>query len=238
MSVTLLRAYQGFAAGAIATFDSVTEAALVAQSFATYTATGGVNPTVVPPLTGAITAGTYGPAVISNIPMGAAALTGYESNGVAQTQGNVNLTEIFVPHWNTWTGAAALNGTTVTTSRYVFFLFNSLGYLIANTTTASEGTLTATASVFQKIAFTVPVTLAPGRYFVGVTLTEGGTWGTTASTDTVRHVLTANGAEPRCRNITSPSTTAALNVAAFQAAPITVPTTFTTALAPIVQLYS
>jgi hypothetical protein len=227
MAVTLIKAYQGFAAGATLTFPVELEASLVAQGFAAYAAVGGVNTAVVPPLSGAITAGTYGPAVLSNIPMGNAALTGYESNGVAHTAWATNVTEIFVPHWNTWTGASMLNGTGVGTDTQVYFLFNSNGYLIQYTTIA--GTTNSTASVFQKIAFNVPVTLAPGRYFLGAQIS-----GTTV---TPRHVLTANGAEPRCAAIATITSHAAA-LATFTAAPITVPTTFTTALAPIMQLYS
>ena len=229
MAVTLSRTYAGFASGATATFDAATEAAIVAQGLGLYTATGGVNPAVGPSTTpsGAITAGLYGPAVVTNIPIGDVALTGFETNGVAQTAWATNVTEIFVPHWNTWTGAAVLNGTGVGTDTQVYYLFNSSGYLIQYTTIA--GTTNATASVFQKIAFNVPVTLAPGRYFVGAQYS-----GTTA---TPRHVLSAFGAEPRCAAIAT-VTSHALALSTFQAAPITVPTTFTTAVAPIVQLYS
>lgn len=229
MSVTLLRAYAGFASGALVTTDAATEAALVAQSLATYTSTSATNPTPPPNLTpsATITAGTYGPAVISNIPMGAAALTGFETNGVAQVAFEINLTEIYVPNWNTWTGASILNGTTVGTDSQVYWLFNSAGNMIAYT--AIAGTLNATASVFQKIAFTTPVTLTPGRYFLGAQLN--------GANATPRHVLAANGAEPRCGTVAATASFAA-SLTALSAAPITVPTSFTTAKAPIMQLYS
>lgn len=229
MSVTLSRAYSGFASGALATFDAATEAALVAQGLATYTAVGALNPSNQPATTpsAAFTAGYFGPAVIANIPMGAAALTGFETNGVAQTAFEINLTEIFVPYWNTWTGASMLNGTTVGTDSQVYWLFNTEGDMIAYT--AIAGTLNAVASVFQKIAFTAPVTLAPGRYFLGAQL--GG------NTATPRHVLAAFGAEPRCGVVAATASFAA-SLTALSAANITVPTTFTTAKAPIMQLYS
>jgi hypothetical protein len=229
MSVTLLRAYGSFASGALATFDQSTEAALVAQGLAIYTSAAAINPTPPPNLTptSAIVAGTYGPAVVTNIPIGSAALTGYETNGVAQTAFEINLTEIFVPHWNTWTGAAMLNGTTVGTNNQVYWLFNSEGDMIAYT--AIAGTLNASASVFQKIAFTAPVTLSPGRYFLGAQL-DG-------NTATPRHVLAAFGAEPRSGVIAATASFAA-SLTALSAAAITVPTSFTTAKAPIMQLYS
>jgi hypothetical protein len=234
MSVSLLRAYAGFASGALVTTDAATEAALVAQGLATYTSVPAINPPPAPGGTwvnqtaaGPITAGTYGPAVVTNIPIGASALTGYETNGVAQVAFEINVTEIFVPHWNTWTGAALLNGTTVGTDSQVYWLFNSEGDMLAYT--AIAGTLNAGASVFQKIAFTAPITLAPGRYFLGAQLN--------GATATPRHVLSAFGAEPRCSEIAATASFAA-SLTALSAAPITVPTTFTTALAPIMQLYS
>ncbi len=229
MAVTLYRAYGGFVAGATATFDAATEAAIVAQGLGAYTATAGTNPTPPPSLTpsSAITAGTYGPAVVTNIPIGNVALTGFETNGVAQTAFEINLTEIFVPHWNTWTGAAVLNGTTVGTDTQVYWLFNTSGVMVAYT--AIAGTTNASASVFQKIAFNVPVTLTPGRYFLGCQLS--------GNTATPRHVLAAFGAEPRSGVIAATASFAA-SLTALSAAPITVPTSFTTAKAPIMQLYS
>ncbi len=119
MAVILLRPYSGFASGALVTLDAATEAGLVAQSLAFYTSAPAINPDPPPGLTptAAVPAGRFGPAVVTNIPIGAAALTGFETNGVAQTAFAINVTEIFVPHWNTWTGAAVLNGTTVGTDR-------------------------------------------------------------------------------------------------------------------------
>jgi hypothetical protein len=83
--------------------------------------------------------------------------------------------------------------------------------------------------VFQKIAFTAPITLSPGRYFLGAQL-DG-------TTPTPRHVLSANGAEPRSSIVPATASFAA-SLTALTAAGITVPTTFTTAQAPIMQLYS
>jgi len=227
MSVTLLRAYGGFVAGAVVSLDAATEAALITQNIATITATGATPPTPATPVTGAFTAGTYCPAVIANIPLGSAALTTYETAGVAQTAFNTNISEVFVPGWNTWTGIGYLNGTGVGTDKAVVVLFDTNGKLIA--TSAVAGTTNAAgASVFEKVPFTVPVTLPPGRYFMGLILD-----GTTV---TPRHVLAANGAEPRCSQIaTTTSFAAALTTLA---AGITVPTTFTTAKAPIMELYS
>ena len=227
MSVVFNRQYASFAAGAIATLDTATEAALVAQGIAAYTGTGATSPVPATPVSGAFTAGTYCPAVVTNIPIGGTALTGYETNGVAQTAYHINISEIWVPGWNTFTGASLLNGTGVGTDKNMVFLFDTNGKLIANSDVA--GTLNAAgASVWENVAFTVPVTIPPGRYFVGVCVN-----GTTV---TPRHVITAMGARPRCADITAATSFA--NAVAVAVAGVTVPTTYTTALAPICALYS
>jgi len=248
MAITLVKAYQGFAVGAGITFPAELETALVAQGMAVYDSVGSVNPAVVDPitgfvtsntygysgpLTGAITAGTYGPRVINNIQLGSSVLTGYETDGVAQTAWVANISDIWVPYWGTWTGAGVLAGTTVATTFVAMHLFNTAGFLLATTliTGGTVGTVMPTASVFAKQAFTTPITLSPGRYFIGVQVDATGA-------DTIRHVLVANGAEPRCRATAALGASFVASLAALRAAPIAVPTTFTTALAPIVQLYS
>jgi hypothetical protein len=151
--------------------------------------------------------------------MGAAALTGFETNGVAPVAGTINLTEVYVPHLQTWTGAGVLNGTTVGTDNFIVALYGANGALLANS--ALAGTLSAGASVFQNIAFTAPITIVPGRYFVAVQSN-----GTTA---TLRHLLAANGA--------ANNTSATVGVFGTLPATMTAPTTFTTAVGVIVQLY-
>jgi len=238
MSVYLLRSYAGFAASSTVpvTFPDSTEASLIAQGLATAAQTTSMAAVIGGPdqfltqggnVMVADSAGystpTYrqGPSILPNIALGSAALTGYETNGVAQTAGTWNYSEIFVPHNNTWAGAGCLNGTTVGTNKYIFALYGSSGVLIANTATA--GTLTAGASVMQNIAFTAPVNLARGRYFIAVQL-DG-------ATDTVRHVLAANGSNVICG-------TQAGTFGTVPAAITTVSSTFTTAVAPICQLYT
>lgn len=227
MSVVLTQSYGGFASGAIVSLDSSTEAALIAQGRAVISATGATPPNHATPVTGSFTAGTYCPAVIPNIPLGTSALTGFETNGVAQTAFNTYISEVWVPGWNTWTGIGYLNGTGVGTDKAVVVLFDTNGKLIA--TSAVAGTTNAAgASVMEKVAFTANVTLPPGRYFMGLILD-----GTTV---TPRHVLAAFGAEPRCSKILT-ITSFAVALTTLSAG-ITVPTSFTTAVAPIMELYS
>lgn len=235
MSVTLLFAYGGYAVGAVVTLPDSTESALIAQGLATASTTsampdisGGPDQTVTigGNIGSAVQAGqstpTYrqGPLILPNIPLGSAALTGYETNGVAQTAGTFNIAEIYIPHWNTWAGVGWLNGTIVGTNKIVGALYGTNGALLANTAVA--GTTTAGASVMQNAAFVTPVTLPPGRYFIGIQA-DG-------NTDTLRHILAANGANVM--------TTSVAGTFGTVPATITVPATFTTAVGPIAQLYT
>lgn len=240
--VTLLRPYAGFATGAVVTLPDSTEASLIAQGLAT---AGGTSsfPAITGSPDGYLTVGgnvvqapQAGIGALATVPfvydqgprrlvaggmaLGSAALTGYETNGVAQTAGAWHYVEIFVPYWNTWTGIGVLNGTTVGTNKYVVALYGTNGALLANSAVA--GTLTANASTMQNVAFTAPITLPPGRYIIGEQL-DG-------TSDTVRHMLVANGAVPSCSTVAGTFGTVPSS--------ITVPTTFTTAVAPISQLYT
>ena len=234
MSVKLIRAYQGFASGVTVTFPDSTEAALIAQGYATAAAVTSVpsvygGPDVIGtqngnlidiPISGA-GSNTYnqGPTTLPVIPMGLNALTGFETNGTAPVAGTINLTEIYIPYVQTWTGAGVLNGTVVGTDNFIVAVYGSDGKLIANS--ALAGTLSAGASAFQNIAFTAPVTLFPGRYFIAVQSN-----GTTA---TLRHLLSANGA--------TNATSATAGVFGTLPSTLTIPTTFTTAVGVISQLY-
>jgi hypothetical protein len=160
-----------------------------------------------------------GPLIWPAIALGSAALTGYETNGVAPVAGTVNLTEIYVPYGATWTGVGVLNGTTVGTDNFIVAIYGSNGALLANS--ALAGTLSAGASIFQNIPFTATVQLPAGRYFIAVQSN-----GTTA---TLRHILAANGSNVM--------TSATVGVFGTLAATVTPPATFTTALGVIVQLY-
>ena len=246
MSVTLLRAYGGFANGAVVTLADDTESALITQGLATAGPTtavtkmpGGtiqrvtVGGNLALPPQGeqgySVPASAQGPLIWPNIALGSAALTGYETNGATQVVGTWQYGEIYVPYFATWTGAGFLNGTTVATGGELatVALWGSNGALLANSAVA--GAATANASVFQNMAFVnaaqvaTPITLPPGRYFIGLQL------GGTGATNTVRHILAANGSNVICGSVTGTVGTVP--------ATITVPTTFTTAVAPIMQLY-
>lgn len=95
----------------------------------------------------------------------AADLTGIGTDAAAAAATDLDYVEIFVPHRMTCTGAACLNGTTVGTNKVRYLLFNSAGTFVIGTATA--GTTGSGQDVFQQIAWTAPVTLAPGKYFLG-----------------------------------------------------------------------
>lgn len=239
MSVYLLRNYLGFSSSATVpvTFQDDVETSLIAQGLATaaqttdmsnlpagtqqYVLQGG-NLAMPPQGSAGYSTQTYlqGNSILPNIALGSAALTGYETNGVTQTAGQWNYSEIFVPYWNTWKGAGVLNGTTVGTSLYIVALWGTNGTLLANSAVA--GAVSAGASIMQNFAFLFPTNLAPGRYFIGLQMN--------VATDTVRHVLSANGSNIICGTQSG----------TFGTVPniTTVSSTFTTAVAPICQLYT
>jgi len=154
------------------------------------------------------------------IQMGSLALTSYETNGTAPTAGTMYLTEINLTATQTWTGISKLNGTTVGTDNHLVALYGADGTLLANSAVA--GVLSANASVFQDTAFTAPITLIPGRYFLGVQSN-----GTTA---TLRHLETALGA-------TNSTGAQAGTFGTIPATLTTVPVTITNAQGVIVRLY-
>ena len=234
MAVTLLRAYGGFAAGAVVTFPDATEQSLIAQGLAVASLitivpslVGGPNQYVsqngniafVPQAGQGVPAQVQGPSILPNIPLGVAALTAAGASSV-HVAGTMNLSEIFIPHWNTWKGLAVLNGTVVGTDNMLVALYGGDGKLLANSAVA--GTLSAGASTFQSRDFLVPVTLAPGRYFCGVQCN-----GTTATSN---KFVSANGVNTL--------TGAVAGTFGTVPATVTVPTTFTTAQGCVCQLYT
>jgi hypothetical protein len=202
MAVYLLQPYGGFPASSTnpVIFPPSTETALIADGRATaagttggvnthggpgYYATQGGNKALIDQAgVGRDVANVNNaPLVLPVIAMGSLALTSYETNGTVPVAGTMYLTEINVPFTQTWTGIAKLNGTTVGSDNHLVALYGADGTLLANSAVA--GVLSAVASVFQNIAFTAPITLIPGRYFLGVQ--------SNGNTDTLRHLETALG---------------------------------------------
>ena len=239
MSVYLTQTYGNFPISSTnpVILPPSTETALITQNMATaagttsganivggpaYYATQGGNSALVPQ-TGIgrdVANINKGPLTLTAIPMGSLAFASYETNGTAPTAGTMYLTEIYVPHVQTWTGISKLNGTTVGTDNHLVALYGADGTLLANSAVA--GVLSASASAFQDIAFTAPITLIPGRYFLGVQSN-----GTTA---TLRHLETALGA-------TNSTGAQAGTFGTIPATLTTVPVTITNAQGVITKLY-
>lgn len=117
----------------------------------------------------------------------------------------------------TLTGIQSMVGSTGGTDLWIFELHNSLGVLVATTTT--DGTTAGTANLFQRIAFTAAYAAAAGNYFIAVQSN-----GTTAKVSTY--------ASPGLPLVTGSAT----GVFGTGAA-ITPPTTYTANLGPIAQVY-
>lgn len=234
MSVTLLRAYGGFASGAVVTFPDATEQSLIAQGLALASLVTSVpslvggpdqyvtqngNVAFLPQGGQGTPAILQGPSILPNVSLGTAALTAVGASSV-NTTGAVCLTEIFIPYWNTWKGLAVLNGTVASTDAVLVALYGGDGKLLANS--ALAGTTASGASSFQNRDFLVPVTLAPGRYF--------GAYQSAGATATTNRPVAANGV-----NLLTGSVAGTFGVLP---ATITVPTTFTTAQGFFFQLYT
>lgn len=236
MSVTLLRPYAGYAIGTVVTFSDITESSLITQGLAVASLVTSVPATTFGQIQQVTQAGNQaigvmggqaaftannlqGPAIQPNMPMGGVALTAAGASS-AHVAGTMNLAEIFLPNWNTWKGMAVLNGTIVGTDNMLVALYGSNGTLLANSAVA--GALSAGASVFQNRDFLTPVTLPPGRYFCGVQCA-----GTTATT---MKFIAANGV-----NVLTAAPTGTFGVVPTTVA---VPTTNTTAVGCVVQLYT
>lgn len=232
MAVLLTRPYQGFATNTIFVGPDDTESALVSQGYATalsapvdsvsnlvggvqYITSGGNTAPWNPSLSGNPSV-PQGPRILPNVPINAFASLG---TNTTRTAGTMYFSEIYVPHYNLWTGIGFLNGATVGTDNLMVMLYSSDGRLIANSAVAGE--LSAGANAFQNIAFTSTVYLAPGRYFGAV---QGA--GTTA---TIRTQAATMGGNMMTGSVAGTFGTVP--------ATITVPTTFTADVGPIFRLY-
>jgi hypothetical protein len=132
----------------------------------------------------------------------------------------VYLTQVFVPYNTTFTGAAVLNAATVGTNKWILALFNSAGTALANTATA--GVLTAGASAYQSINFTGTVAVkGPATYWVGLYVN--------GTTDTYYSIPTLGQSDGLAGSVTGQTFGTVANV--------TLPTTFTAGVAPVVYLY-
>jgi hypothetical protein len=152
---------------------------------------------------------------------GGTAYTSLNTNGTTLAATTMYCTEIQMPFAKYTTGLEVLNGTTVGTDNHLVVLYDATGNLIANSAVA--GVLAATASEYQKIAFTTPYYLVgPAQYF-GCLQTNG-------TTATVRMLVTAVQDNYLTKGVTAQT---------FGTIPatITVPTTFTTAVGPYLALY-
>jgi hypothetical protein len=117
----------------------------------------------------------------------------------------------------TLTGVQVLVGAVGGTNNWLVELHDSTGALVA--TSALAGVLVGTAGTWQQIAFTAPVSVAPGTYFIVVQL---------------------NGTTARLAALNAPGvpllTGSSVGVFGTSAA-ITPPTTYTAGVGPVATLY-
>jgi len=123
------------------------------------------------------------------------------------------IAEVYVPAQAKVTGFANFNGS-VASGNLKAILYNLSGVVVAQSaSTAMSGT-----DAFQRIPFTAPVVIPPGRYYVGIQVDN-----TTARINT--HPIGNFGASKKTGEVYGTATT------------ITPPTTFTADLGPMGDLY-
>lgn len=147
-------------------------------------------------------------------------LFGVAATSVTDVNGTFFISALEIDQNMLATGACWLNGATVTTDKHIAYLWDATGTLLANTTLA--GTADATfASIYQCVSFTSPIAiLGPAQYFVGV---QGN-----GSTDNVQMYNTG------AHNYPTQSFTGTFGTPKAIA---TIPTTFTAAVGPFMQLF-
>jgi len=160
------------------------------------------------------------PSHITSIPIGAVAYNALGTNTTVAAADRLYFINLWMPISKSLTGAAVLNGATVGTDKWCYYLANNAGTVVAQS--AAAGVTTSGANAFQEIAFTAPYTVAgQSNYWL---IIQGN-----SNTDTLRTVAAST---YKC--FTGIKTAAA----AFGAeTSITAPTTFTADLGPIGYVY-
>lgn len=127
------------------------------------------------------------------------------------------ISQVFIPSNMTITGVSIFNGATVGTNNGFVYLCDNLGNILA--TSAVAGAVTVGADTYQDYAFTAPyVAKGPSSYYVCYQMN-----GTTDRYNA--HTFGRFGASKKTGTVFG------------TAIAITVPTTFTTAVAPMATLY-
>ena len=107
------------------------------------------------------------PPIVSTVPIDGTAYGSVGTDTIVAANDRIYHMNIWIPINMTLTGIAVLNGTTVGTDKWVYYLASSGGTVVAQT--AAAGTTTSGADAFQKIAFTAAYAAAgPGKYFIGI----------------------------------------------------------------------
>lgn len=153
-------------------------------------------------------------------------LTTPSVNGVATTSvtdvsGTFFISSIEVDYNMISTGACWLNGATVTTDKHIIYLWDATGTLLANSALAGVADATF-ASIYECTTWTTPVgVFGPAQYFVGVQAN--------GTTDNVQMYITGGVSSnyPTTSQAGTFGTTANIT---------TIPTTFTTAVGPLMWL--
>lgn len=136
------------------------------------------------------------------------------------TANDLYCSELDVPFSKYVTGLGVLNGATASTDKHLVVLYDGTGNLVANS--ATGGVTASGTNVYQTIAFTTPYyVVGPAKYY-GCLQTNGTTATLNMSTTGILDQMTTKSYTGTFGTI--PAT-------------ITVPTTYTTAVGPLFELY-
>ncbi len=172
-------------------------------------ANAGVNP---------LGTGAVGPLTISNYPMGSVALASIGTN-TADISGQLWITGIWVPANKTISKILVLAGGTATTDNILAAIFDYNGKFLQSS--ALAGALLSGANTFQSLSLLSSVTLSgPAMYYVAV---QG-------------NGATAGAIETLSALYNTVPTTVVSGVFGTVPSSITLPTTFTAANGPVIQL--
>jgi hypothetical protein len=151
------------------------------------------------------------------VPLGSVA---YGSLGTNTTPvaGTIYYAELHIEKAMTVTGVGFLTGAASANDAWIVSLYSATGTKLANS--ALAGGATVSNNALNEFAFTAPLAVAPGKYWVGLQ--------TNGTTDRFRTVAASTFADLRTKSA----------VGAFGTLPaLTVPTTFTADVGPIAYVY-
>lgn len=156
----------------------------------------------------------------STVPIGSVAYGSFGTSVIGSATSTM-VADTFVVDPMTATGVGVLVGGTGGTDKFIVSIYDSTGALVANSTTDGT-TVSSSTNAFQEIAFTTPVILKRGKYFIAIQVN--------GATATTRRIAASTFVDVITGSVTAST---------FGTIPavISPPTTFTALYGPIAYIY-